>query len=319
MKYDILKQLKTTTEFVSGESLSAGFGVTRAALWKHIKTLQADGAVIESVPHKGYRLISPPGIPRADYVKAYLDTEVPVFYSASVPSTNDSAKQTAINESFDRAVFIAGEQTAGKGRKGRTWVSPMGKGLYMSFLIHPQIDPARISGLTLMAAVAVCRAIEATTGISPSIKWPNDILIEGKKVAGILTESLLGMDGIEYVVCGIGVNLLQKRFADDLRETACSLSMHTKEMNPTLLAASVIDCFFDAYDIFVSEGLSELIPEFKKRNALQGEITVSWPGGSETGLFTGFDNAGAILINSRGIIKRFVAGEVSLRGDHGYV
>lgn len=319
MRAKIFKTLKETDGFVSGESLSTALGVTRAALWKHIKAIQTDGAEIESVTGMGYRLLSPPNIPRTEYLQAYLNTDTRVVFEKIVTSTNDIAKQAAQDKSIDHAVFITGEQTAGKGRKGRSWVSLKNQGIYMSFLVRPQIDTLLVSGLTLVAAIAVCNAIEKTAGINVSIKWPNDVLIENKKVCGILTESMLGMDGIEYVVCGMGINTDQQGFEDELKDKAVSLSMNKSSVNRMLLTAAIIDAFFEGYQVFLQQGLSAFMPEFRKRSALSGEITVNSPTSRETGTLIGFDDTGAILIESNGKQKRFVAGEISLRGANGYV
>ena len=319
MRREIFEQLKNTDGFVSGEILSASLGVTRAALWKHIKAMKADGANIDSVASKGYRLIAPPGVPRAEYVTAYLHRDIPVIFKPRVTSTNDVAKVAAQDPSLDRAVFITAEQTAGKGRKGRTWISPKGSGLYMSFLLRPTIDPALVSGLTLMAAVALSDAIQQAAGIETQIKWPNDILIDGKKAAGILTESLLNMDGIDYIVCGIGINVHQRCFDGELADTATSLSMHAASVNTTMLAATLIDTFLDAADVFEHDGLAPFMPAFTQRSAVSGRVTVISPGHRDTGDFAGYGDDGALLLDCSGEIKRFIAGEVSLRGENGYV
>jgi BirA family biotin operon repressor/biotin-[acetyl-CoA-carboxylase] ligase len=319
LKQEILLQLKSDA-FVSGEALSTPLGITRAALWKHIKTMQEDGADIESITGKGYRLISPPTVPRAEYVGAYLHHDAPVYYSPTVTSTNDVAKDAGQNRTLRRAVFIAGEQTAGKGRKGRTWVSPKDDGLYISFLLRPDIDPARISGLTLMAAVALTDALASVAGLSAGIKWPNDILIGGKKAAGILTESLLNMDGVDFIVCGIGINVTQSGFDDDLQDRATSLAQSgVGSINRTRLAAAVINAFFDAANAFEKDGLAAFMPAFRKRSVISGRVTIISPGHCDSGEFLGYDDDGAIRIDCGGIIKRFVAGEVSLRGENGYV
>lgn len=314
MRHDIYRQLMGTDGFVSGGALGDTYGVTRAALWKHIKAIQEDGAEIESVTGRGYRLISPPKIPRAEYVRAYLRRDIPVFYENSVTSTNDVAKAAARDTNLQTAVFIAGEQTAGKGRKGRIWASKPGQGVYMTFLVRPKTDPEKISGLTLAAAVAVCGAVESVSEFRPLIKWPNDVIVNGRKAAGILTESMVNMDGVEFVVCGIGINTDASLFEDDIRSTAFAL-----RCNNTLLAAAVIDRFLDAYDTFSANGLKPFMDVFHSRSAIAGTVTVTGMGGSETGELIGYDDDGAILLKSGGQTKRYVAGEVSLRGEKGYV
>ena len=312
MRYGLLKELKKSGGFVSGEELAKKAGVTRAALWKHIKAMEDDGAVIESAPGRGYRLVSPPETPRAEYVRAYMCSNAEVVYKDSTGSTNEDAKQGGREGIINRGVFIAGEQTKGKGRKGRTWVSPPG-GLYISLLVRPDMDSEKVPGMTLMAAVKLCEALEKLTGAKTSIKWPNDVLIDGKKLAGILTESMVGMDGVEYVVCGMGINI-DRLFEGELKDKACSVSA-----SRMLLAAAVADSFFEGYDLFLAEGIGAFLPDFRERSAVSGEITVSSPGSSFTGIFRGYDDTGAIIIGCGGEEKRFVAGEVSLKGEGLYV
>lgn len=309
MRYRILKQLKEAEGFLSGEQ--PAMGVTRAALWKHIKAMQADGADIEGVTGRGYRLVSPPDVPRAEYVRAYMAADANVYYKDATASTNDDAKQAG-REGLDRAVFIAGTQQAGRGRKGRVWSSPAG-GLYMTFLVRPDIEAEKVTGITLMAAVAVCAAVEKIAGVSLRIKWPNDVLSGGKKLAGILTESMIGMDGVEYAVCGIGTNTGMS-FEGELAEKACSI-----DVNRTLLAAAIIDAFFKGYDGFLREGSASFMDAFRERNALSGELTVTSAAGSETGEFYGFDEVGALLLRRGADIKRYIAGEVTLRVGGIYV
>lgn len=314
MKHNIYERLCGTDGFVSGGQLGAALGVTRAALWKHIKAFEADGAVIKSVTGKGYRLETPPAIPRAEYVKAHLKRDIPVYYKESASSTNDMAKTAAQDLSISSAAFIAGEQTAGRGRKGRAWVSAPGQGLYITMLMRPKISAERISGITLMAALAVCEAIERISEVTAYIKWPNDIIISGKKAAGILTESMLNPDGVDYAVCGIGINTNAGKLNETLSQTAYAL-----KANNTLLAAAVTDCFFDSYDTFINEGIAAFMPDFRKRSAVKGTVTLITATEKVEGEFIDYDDEGAIIIRSGGAIKRFIAGEISLRGDNGYV
>lgn len=311
MREQIYRQLKQADGFISGETISAPLGITRAALWKHIRAMEADGAVIESAPKRGYRLVCPPEIPRAEYVRVHIRRDIPVVFKPSTSSTNDNAKAAA--SCLHQGIFIAGEQTAGKGRKGRTWVSAPRSGVYMSFLVRPACEPERVAGLTLAAAVGMCHAVESMNDVQARIKWPNDIIIGGKKAAGILTESMLSMDGVDYVVCGIGINT-RMQFEGALAGTATGISA-----NGTQLAAAMIDCFFDAFDQFEQSGLAPFMDEFRRRNALSGTVTVLSGAGSETGELAGFDDDGALLLRCGGQLRRFVAGEVTLRGDTGYV
>lgn len=312
MKPGILGILINSEGFVSGEALGEEMGVTRAALWKRIKALKEDGAVIEASAGKGYKLISPPEVPRAEYVKAYMKYDAEVFYRDRAISTNDDAREAAKDTSIKSGVFIAGEQLKGRGRKGRQWISPFG-GLYMTFLARPKLEPHRIPGITVMAAVSLCRALEKAAGISPEIKWPNDIVLGKRKLAGILTECMIGMDGVEYAVCGMGINA-GGGLKGELERKACSV-----EANKVLLAAAAADEFFKALDLFETDGLNCFMPEFRKRSALYGRITVTAEKEKVTGELIGFDESGALIIDCAGERRRFIVGEVSARGEGTYV
>lgn len=311
MRERIYRQLIAAGGYISGETLSGPLGITRAALWKHIRAMQADGAVIDSAPKRGYRLVSPPEVPRAAYVRAHIHHDIPVLYKPLTTSTNDDARAAA--QQMAHGVFIAGQQTAGKGRKGRTWVSEPGDGVYLSFLVRTKAAPEQAAGLTLAAAVALCRAIESVADVQARIKWPNDIIIGGKKAAGILTESMLHMDGVEFIVCGIGINT-RTQFAGALSETATGISA-----NGTLLAAAVIDHVLDTCEQFEQNGLAPFIDAFRRRSAISGIITVTSAAVDEQGELAGFDDSGALLLRCGSQTKRFVAGEVTLRGEKGYV
>ncbi len=310
MKHYIYKRLCETKGFVSGEHLSANAGITRAALWKHINAYKDDGAIIKSVTGKGYCMVCPPTIARSEYVKAHLKSDIPVFFKDSTASTNDMAKIAAAN--VQNAAFIAGEQTAGRGRKGREWISGRGQGVYLSILTRPNLSAKSVSGITLMAALVVCEAIEIISSETPRIKWPNDIVMGGKKCAGILTESMINPDGVEYVICGIGINTKHK--GDNVSPDA-----HYVNANNTLLASAVIDSYLKAHDVFIKTGIAAFMPDFRNKNAIKGNIKLTGYNEQIAGEFAGFDDEGAILIKSEGVEKRFVAGEISLRGEKGYV
>ena len=178
MKTEVFRAL-AAGGFVSGEELGASAGITRAALWKQIKALERDGAEVEASAGKGYRLKAAPGIPRAEYVEAYLRCGARVFYKDVTESTNDDARTAAVESGLERATFIAGRQTKGRGRKGRRWESPSG-GLYISFLMRPKIDAGAVPGITIFAAVSLCRALEITAGITPRIQLPTDRVLEDR-------------------------------------------------------------------------------------------------------------------------------------------
>lgn len=241
-----------------------------------------------------------------------LSNEYEIVHYESVTSTNDIAKKSELIQ----AVFIANEQTAGKGSKGRSWQSNKNQGLYMSFLVRPTIQPAAIPSLTLMAAIVVCNAIEKVSDKTAKIKWPNDVLIGGKKVSGILTESVFGAGGIERVVCGIGINISQS-FSEELKDIAISLNIAKQQRD--LLCDEIVNGFFKSYQMYLQKGLDPFINEFRQRSAVSGIVSLITPYETIKGRLVGFDDTGAIVIEIDGRKERFIAGEISLRGENGYV
>ncbi len=240
-----------------------------------------------------------------------MDLNRKVLFFDSVDSTNEVAKRSELEE----AVFVAREQTAGKGSKGRNWQSNKDEGLYLSFLVRPNIEPEKVQRLTLTAAVVVCNALEENISEKAKIKWPNDVLVDGKKAAGILTESILGSSGIERVVCGIGINTGQK-FSDELADKAKSIDIGNRKEK---LLDDIIRGFFDAYDVFLKDGFVPFMKEFKQRNALEGKLRIVSGRETSEGFFKDFEETGAVLIETEDGIKRYIAGEISIRGENGYV
>ncbi len=228
----ILRLFHSKEGYVSGEHLSRELGVSRTAVWKHISALRHDGYRIEAVPSRGYRLVSSPDNLDPHEVKARLESArvgQRLEYLKITASTNADAFRLAEEGAVEGTVVLADSQTGGKGRRGRVWASPAGVNLYCSVVLRPAIMPHEAPQLTFLSAVAVARAIELTTALTPEIKWPNDLLISGKKVAGLLNEMSAETDGINFVILGIGVNLnmTADQFPDDLRHPATSLLLES--------------------------------------------------------------------------------------------
>ena len=215
MKNEILKCLKQTDGYVSGQELCERLGVSRTAVWKVIRQLEAEGYEIEAVRNRGYRLHDSADILNEAEIRAVLTSQwlgQNVKFLEEIDSTNNEAKRNAENGAKDGTLYITESQTGGRGRRGRQWVSPSGSGIWMTLLLRPQINPANASMLTIVAAMAVTMAIRravAETGadVECHIKWPNDVVINKKKVCGILTEMSAELDCIHYVVIGIGINV----------------------------------------------------------------------------------------------------------------
>ncbi len=304
--------------FVSGEAISARLGVSRAAVLKHIHLFRNDGAEIVSVNNKGHMLKNYADRLKAEYVTPLLGgLPVEIHWRESVISTNNEAKAMAVGGAPHFTCVTAEEQTGGKGRMGRVWASPKYKGVYCTLLLRPQVSAEQAMGITVLAALAVCGTLR-DMGLNAAIKWPNDILVKGKKICGILTEISANMDGVEYVVCGIGVNA--NLDADDLTEElsriATSVLIETGRKAPrTKLLADVLQAFANYYENFIQSGLKDLMAAYTSFSALHGRtITLITHNTQETGLFMGFDEQAALLVEVDGQIKRYIAGEISLKG-----
>jgi BirA family transcriptional regulator, biotin operon repressor / biotin---[acetyl-CoA-carboxylase] ligase len=220
--------------YLSGQSLANLIGCSRTAVWKHIEELRKEGFVLEAVRNKGYRILKTPEMITADEIRLGLRTKFigqNIHYEESVDSTQKIAQRLAYNEACEGTVVIAEEQISGRGRMNRKWHSPKFTGIWMSIILRPEIMPAKAPQLTLLTAVAVVQAIEEVTSLHPQIKWPNDILLNGRKVTGILTELQAEADRINSIIIGIGINVNQKRvdFPQDLENIATSLSIEKEE------------------------------------------------------------------------------------------
>jgi BirA family transcriptional regulator, biotin operon repressor / biotin---[acetyl-CoA-carboxylase] ligase len=217
-------------QYLSGQTLADAIGCSRTAIWKHIEELRKDGFELEAIRNKGYRIIKTTDRVSADEIRLGLKTKFlgqSIHYEDSVESTQRVAHRLAYEQAMEGTVVVAEEQTLGRGRMDRTWYSPKYTGIWMSIILRPKLPLPKAPQLTLIAAVAVVQAIEDITELSPQIKWPNDILIKGKKMTGILTELQAESDQINSVIIGMGINVNQHiaDFPIELRETATSLAI----------------------------------------------------------------------------------------------
>lgn len=228
MREKLLELLKKREEFTSGEELGEKLGVSRAAIWKAIERLKEMGYYIEAITNKGYKLIQTHDLVNAAEIKEGLNTIAfgkNVIYYEETDSTNTALRKLVTDSMEEGTVVIAEYQNAGKGRLGRMWTSPKGAGVWMSILLRPDMPPNEASKLTLIAGLSVCKAIRSLTGLNADIKWPNDVLINGKKICGILTEMNAEMDHINFIILGIGVNVNMSEFSEELSEVATSLKI----------------------------------------------------------------------------------------------
>lgn len=328
MKTEILRLLKTSQDFISGQQLCEQFQVSRTAVWKVIDQLKKEGYEIEAVRNKGYRLIDSSDVLSKAEIESQITTKwagKKVVYYDETDSTNTRAKE--LGDAGDKkdhgTLFVADRQIAGKGRRGRAWESPSGSSIYMTLLLHPDILPSKASELTLIMALAVEEGIEKVTGMRPGIKWPNDIILSGKKTCGILTEMSAEIDYINYVVIGVGINVNQNTFAEDIKDVATSLKIEKgSSVRRAPLVAAVMESFEKYYEIFMqTEDLTGVIDRYNELLLNCGEkVRVLEPGHEYEAMALGINETGELIVRlPDGEEKEVYAGEVSVRGVYGYV
>ena len=305
---------------VSGEDLSDLLGVSRTAVWKHVKTLKAIGYRIESIPSQGYRLVSLPDILLPAEISDGLDTRRigrRLVCFRETESTNMVAFRMAEEGAEEGTVVIAEAQHLGKGRMGRRWESPAGVNLYCSMILRPPILPMQAAQLTFLSAVAVARTIAETTPLHPEIKWPNDVLVKGGKVAGLLNEMSAETEKVNFVVLGIGININMRRdqFPDDLRHPATSLALEAGgDVNRLEFTRALLATLDDIYDAYLNRGYGVIRDEWLSRCTMNGrEVKVTFQNSSQFGMVVGIDEDGALLLRLHdGRIERVLAGDVTI-------
>lgn len=300
--------------FCSGNDLGRQLGVSRAAVWKRIQRINEKyGLAVQSVQGKGYRLSQSLQLLNQDIIQQALPS-LPIYIYESIGSTNEQAKQLLRTHSAPMAIF-AEHQTQGKGRRGREWVSPFAQNLYLSFVWPITEGLNQIDGLSLLVGVAVAKAIKRLSGINAQLKWPNDVLIDGRKVAGILLE-LIG-DPVElcHVVIGIGVNLnmldsfhsIDQEWTSISKETGCAV-------NRDLFAKTVLEELNYYLEKQKKNGFSSIRNEWNELHAWQG-ASVSLHTGTQTiyGQVVGIADKGEICLLVEGEVRKYLGGELSLR------
>ena len=322
-KTDILQYLRKSGGFVSGEEISRHFGVSRAAVWKVITALREDGYVIDSVTKKGYHLAEAPDLLSEAEIREGLHTArigTHIFSFDTVDSTNEEAKRQGQAGAPDGSVFVAEQQTGGKGRLGRVWSSPRGKGIWFTILLRPGGSPLQVSNITLLAGLAVCSAIRKTTGCPAMIKWPNDVIIGSKKVCGILTEISAEMDCIHYLVIGIGINANNESFPEELSVKATSLQIETgTSISRVKLLQAVLEEFEALYRRFPTAKEPEFLDLYRAVCAsLNRRVSTVRQGKTITGKAINITPDGELLIElDTGENLAVNAGEVTVQGIYG--
>ncbi|MFT9496412.1 biotin--[acetyl-CoA-carboxylase] ligase [Anaerosolibacter sp.] len=329
MKKDVLETLKYNKgSFISGEELSNRLGVTRTAIWKHINQLKGEGYEIESVSRKGYRLVGEPDVLNQHALQMELQTKVigkRIVHYDTIDSTNNMAKRIAGEGGDEGVVVISEEQTGGRGRLGRQWMSPKGTGIWMSLILRPSIAPAEAAKITQIAAAAVASAIRYVTGCEAGIKWPNDIILQKKKVCGILTEMGAELNSVNYIVVGIGINanVDVALFPEDIKKIATSIkacvgnSISRKE-----LVLQILKEFEALYlDFIHTKSIGKSVDICRAHSVTLGNM-VKIINRDQTIIAEAIDltEEGELLIrNQEGLVEKVISGEVSVRGISDYV
>jgi len=309
----------STLPFVSGEELSRTLDISRSAVWKQIKALRMLGFTISAEPSRGYKLVASPDRLHAASIAYLLKSErigKRIATLSEAVSSNNVAFKMAEDGAEDGSVVIAESQTGGKGRLGRNWASPPRVNLYCSIILRPPIQPVAAPQLTFLSVIAVARAIEQLTTLKARIKWPNDILIEGKKVAGLLNEMSAETDKVNFVILGIGVNLnmTAEQFPDDLRHAATSIFMESGEkVDRNLFARVMLQELDNLYTKFLAEGYASARREWLERSWLEGAmVTVTDNNSVKSGRVTGIDEYGALLLDTG---EQILSGDVVIGGQ----
>lgn len=326
MKEEILRLLRSADGYISGQEICNRFGVSRTAVWKAINQLKEAGYEIEAQQNKGYRLMAAPDLMTEAEIKSLMHTDwvaKEVLYFDTIDSTNTKAQELAEKGYPSGTLVVADKQESGKGRRGRSWVSPSGTGIFMTLMIKPDINPNNASMLTLVAALAVAKAITSVTGEEAMIKWPNDIVVNGKKVCGILTEMNAQFDYINHIVVGIGINVHNESFPEEISQMASSLMIEAggKRFHRAQIIAETMSYFEQYYDTFLkTQDLSALVREYDELLVNRNKsVRVLDPKEPFDGKAMGITPKGELIVDTWESRKLVSSGEVSVRGIYGYV
>lgn len=322
MRNKVLEILEKTDNYISGQDISKELGVSRQSVWKAINALKERGYIIDSITNKGYKLITVPNYLNAQGLKNYLNTAIigkKLIVFDTIGSTNDYLKSIGSNkeECINGTVAVSREQTKGKGRLGRVWQTKKDDGIAFSFLLRPNMTPNEVSAITPLTGLAVCKAIKQYTGLNCKIKWPNDIIIENRKLVGILTEMSAEFDAVEYVITGIGINVEHKEFPEEIAYKATSIFLETgKHINKNEFLAYVLKQIEDEFIRNDMHLTPQAIEEYTEMCATIGRnVTFERFGKKLSGIATDIEKDGELSITLDNGEKFTVnSGEVTVQG-----
>lgn len=317
---DLLKKNRGT--YISGEEICKSLQVTRTAIWKHIQSLREEGYEIEARSRFGYQLTHIPDRLYPAEIKEGLSTRImgrnKIFYYPTLSSTTEPAREEAQKGCEEGTLVVAEEQTGGRGRLGRVWYSPPHRGILFSLILRPRVNPAEVSRVTMIASVAFAKAINKETGAEAAIKWPNDLLVQRKKVCGILADLNAEMDRVNYLILSAGINANHEPeyFPAELKDTASSLKIETgRKVDRVRLMRSCLESFEYWYTLWLEQGFGPVLSAWKEMSvSLNCPVTIHTLNKSWEGWAHDVDGEGALLLRlPNGEMQRLVSGEVSLR------
>lgn len=319
MPHRVLRLLPEGSVYLSGEKISSELGISRAAVWKKIASLRAKGFVIEAVPSRGYRLLRCPDL-STEEITARVQGALwkKVFCYGSLDSTNETGAAICMtNAPPSGTVIVADMQEKGRGRLGRRWLSPAGLNVYMSIVLVPAVSPREATLLTIMSSVACATALRERCGADVRIKWPNDLMIEGKKIGGILTEIKADPDRIAWAVIGIGinVNIDPVAFSGEMRKTATSIKAETGTCyRRSDVIIAILERFEKSYRMLLSGGGTGLIERWRRLSCTLGKhVTVATGSGPVAGLAEDIDADGMLLLRlPSGELKKVGTGDLTV-------
>ncbi|SCI31189.1 MULTISPECIES: biotin--[acetyl-CoA-carboxylase] ligase [unclassified Romboutsia] len=316
--------LDNDKEFISGEEISKQLGISRSAVWKHIKSLKAEGYDIESINKKGYRLKEKPkDLLSSQNIVHGLDTRFigkNIIHFETIDSTNTYAKKIA-SEEIDGTVVISEEQSKGRGRLGRIWDSKAYEGIWMSIILKPNVLPYKAPFITILAGSCIAKALN-NLGVTVGIKWPNDIILNGKKLCGILTELSAEIERVNYVILGIGMNIKNLSFPNEIENIATSLYKEGYKVSRVDIVREILCELEKYYTEYIVDGNSKNIIELYKNYSvvLNKKIYIIKNDEKELVECIDINSEGNLVIKKQdGTITEAISGEISIRGEHGYV
>ena len=325
-KAEVLRLLRESTEYISGQELCEKFSVSRTAVWKIMKQLKEEGYEIEAVQNRGYRLLAVPDILSKSEIESRLDggwIGSQVYFAEEVDSTNTWGKRLAEEGAPHGTLVVADEQTQGRGRRGRSWQSPKGTNISMTLILRPDLEPARASMLTIVMGLSVAQGLKELLKLPVQIKWPNDAVLNGHKLCGILTEMSAQIDYINYVVVGTGINVNLPEVPEELKDIATSLLIETgHRVNRAEVIGAVLRAFARNYESFLAAGdLTGLLNAYNEILANRDrQVRVLDPKEPYEGVALGINARGELLVRKAdGSVSEVYAGEVSVRGLYSYI